>query len=70
MPNDGCFTALCETGAILKTGLSLASYSNLQIAIGEGKLFAKVLSGEKGEYLLRFTSLPENFAQWYRQAIS
>ena len=70
VPNDGCFTALCKTGAILKTGLSLASYSNLQIAIGEGKLFAKVLSGENGEYLLRFTSLPENFAQWYRQAIS
>lgn len=70
LPNEGSFTALCRTGAVLQTDLSLAPYSNLQIDIDGEKLFAKVLSANSGEYLLRFTSLPENFEQWYKQAVT
>lgn len=67
LPNKGFFTALCETGAILQTPLALEPFSNLQFDTG-GKLFAKVLSGENGRFLLRFTSLPEGFDDWLRQA--
>lgn len=65
---SGLLTALCETGAVLKTDLPLVLYQNLVLNIG-GKLFAKIIREGEGEFLLRFTSYPKAFEQWYREAM-
>lgn len=61
--HEGKLLAISETEALFASGIPLSAYDNLQIDMGD-KLFAKVLRQEKGEYLLRFTSLPEQFEAW------
>lgn len=68
LPEEGLLTALSETGAILKTAGSLSAYDNLQLEIG-GKLYAKVTAIREDACELRFTSLPENFGQWYQSVL-
>lgn len=61
---EGLLTALSKTAAVLSAAELPEALSNLRIDIREG-LFAKVLSAEKGSCLLRFTSLPASFDEWY-----
>ena len=64
-PQQGCFTALNDTGGLLETEAVLEPYLNLQIEIAEkGKLFAKVMGSAGKGWLLRFTAKPPNFARW------
>lgn len=61
---EGLLIALSETAAVLSAAELPEVFSNLRLDIGEG-LFAKVLSAEKDSCLLRFTSLPASFDEWY-----
>lgn len=67
IPQEGYFTALSESEAVLQTARSLSLFDNLQLEICGEKLFAKVLSQAAGGYSLRFTSLPECFTEWYNK---
>lgn len=59
-------TALSRTGAVLETDDLLEPFENLRIDIGE-ELFAKVISGDKNGWLLRFTSIPSGFDEWRKK---
>lgn len=57
------FTAISATGAVIVTEKELELYGNLEMeAGGVSDIFAKVLVKRDGNYLLRFTSLPEGFS--------
>ncbi|MDO4740247.1 MAG: adenylate/guanylate cyclase domain-containing protein [Eubacteriales bacterium] len=59
----GVFAALSRHGALLKTSCPLAPYDNIRLEAG-GDLFAKVLDEADGGWLLRFTSVPTQYAAW------
>lgn len=64
-PQQGCFTALNDTGGVLETNSRLEQYLNLQIETEtEDKLFAKVMGPAGKGWLLRFTAKPPSFARW------
>lgn len=63
----GVFLALSHTGARLRTDAELSVFDNIQLNIG-GDLYAKVLEADGMEYVLRFTSLPSEFSDWYLSA--
>lgn len=63
----GVFLALSRTGARLRTDAALSVFDNIQLNIG-GDLYAKVLEADGTEYVLRFTSLPPEFSDWYLSA--
>lgn len=66
---EGVLTALSETAAILCAEKLPKAFDNLRLDIGEG-LFAKVLSLTDAGCLLRFTSLPASFREWYTKTCS
>lgn len=61
--STGKFTAICRTGGILQTDQEMVRYENVQIELG-GSLFAKVISRQEQGWLLRFTSVPQDFHKW------
>lgn len=63
IPNDGIFTAVSSTGAVMESENLPPVFSNLQFDIGE-KLFGKVISNESGTAKIRFTSKPTSFDTW------
>lgn len=65
----GFLTALSETAAVLSAAELPEVFDNLRLDIGDG-LFAKVLSREADGCLLRFTSLPASFREWYADTCS
>lgn len=56
-PHAGSLTARSPAAALLHTEVSLAKYSNLELALPNEKLFAKVMAARKqGIYLLAITA--------------
>lgn len=66
--HKGRILSVSEAEALFTSDIPLSPYDNLVLDIG-GKLFAKVLKKEADGYLLRFTSLPEQFSAWLHRFI-
>ena len=62
---SGELTALSHDCAVLKTGVGLEVFDNLQLDCG-GSLFCKVVKKETGSFLIKYTSVPPGYEQWVR----
>ena len=65
---SGCFVAVSENGAIMKTDHLLKEHENIRLEAG-GDLFAKVMKVVPQGWVLRFTALSPDYRHWLEQEI-
>ena len=63
---SGSLVAVAENGAVLETEAPLEPLANLLLETG-GDLYCKVMKKTDKGYLLRYTSVPREYAEWLKK---
>ena len=66
-PLKGLITAVSEKSAILETEAELRTLGNIEMDMG-GMLYCKVMGKKESGYLVRYTSVPPEYAEWLKEA--